>query len=50
MADVLVPERHRLVRRAREALPEADPARLEEAVVELLVACEVYRAYVRPGR
>ena len=49
VADVLVPERHRLVRRAREALPEADPARLEEAVVELLVACEVYRAYVRPG-
>ncbi len=49
VADVLVPERHRLVRRAREALGDADPDRLEEAVVELLVACEVYRAYVRPG-
>ncbi len=49
VGDVLVPERLRLVRRAREALPAADPARLEEAVVELLVACEVYRAYVRPG-
>jgi (1->4)-alpha-D-glucan 1-alpha-D-glucosylmutase len=48
--EVLVPERRRLVRRAREALPEADPARLEEAVAELLVACSVYRAYVRPGR
>jgi (1->4)-alpha-D-glucan 1-alpha-D-glucosylmutase len=48
VADVLVPERHRLVRRAREALPDADPGRLEEAVVELLVACEVYRAYVGP--
>jgi (1->4)-alpha-D-glucan 1-alpha-D-glucosylmutase len=47
---VLVPEQRRLVRRAREALPDAEPARLEEAVVELLVACEVYRAYVRPGR
>jgi (1->4)-alpha-D-glucan 1-alpha-D-glucosylmutase len=43
---VLVPERRRLVRRAREALPEADPDRLTEAVAELLVTCEVYRAYV----
>ncbi len=33
----------------REALPEADPARLAAAVAELLVAAEVYRAYVRPG-
>jgi (1->4)-alpha-D-glucan 1-alpha-D-glucosylmutase len=48
--EVLVPERHRLVRRAREALVDADPQRLEAAVAELLVACEVYRAYVRPGR
>jgi (1->4)-alpha-D-glucan 1-alpha-D-glucosylmutase len=46
--DVLVPERRRLVRRAREALPAADPDRLTEAVAELLVACEVYRAYVGP--
>ncbi|QNN51463.1 malto-oligosyltrehalose synthase [Nocardioides mesophilus] len=43
-------ERHRLVRRASEVLPDADPARLEAAVAELLVACEVYRAYARPGR
>ena len=47
--EILVPERRRLVRRALDALPDADPERLEEAVVELLVACEVYRAYVRPG-
>src|SRR4051794_21736477 len=45
---VLVPERRRLVRRAREALPDADPDRLTEAVAELLVTCEVYRAYVGP--
>jgi (1->4)-alpha-D-glucan 1-alpha-D-glucosylmutase len=48
--DVLVPERRRLLRRAREALPQADAGKLAEALVELLVACEVYRAYVRPGR
>ena len=45
---VLVPEHRRLVRRAREALPDADPDRLTEAVAELLVACEVYRAYLGP--
>jgi len=48
--EVLVPERKRLLRRASEALPDADPGRLAEALVELLVACRVYRAYVRPGR
>jgi len=47
--EVLVPERRRLVRRAQEMLPDADPGRLAEAVVELLVGCTVYRAYVRPG-
>ncbi len=46
----LAPERVRLTRRAADALGEEDPARLEEAVTELLVACEVYRAYARPGR
>ena len=46
--EVLVPERRRLVRRAADALPGVDVERLEEAVVELLVACEVYRAYVHP--
>ena len=45
---VLVPEHRRLVRRAHEALPDADPDRLAAAVAELLVACEVYRAYVGP--
>ena len=49
VSDVLVPERLRLLRRAREALTDADPDRLAEAVDELLVAGEVYRAYVRPG-
>lgn len=44
----LAPEVDRLTRRAREALPDLDPERLREAVVELLVAGEVYRAYVRP--
>ncbi len=43
-------ERARLLRRAREARPDADPGRLAAAVEELLVACEVYRAYARPGR
>jgi (1->4)-alpha-D-glucan 1-alpha-D-glucosylmutase len=47
---LLGPERSRLTRRAAAFVPDADPARLEEAVTELLVACDVYRAYVRPGR
>ncbi|GMA20808.1 malto-oligosyltrehalose synthase [Arsenicicoccus piscis] len=46
--ELLQPEVERLVRRAREALPTLDPARLQAAVVELLVAGEVYRAYVQP--
>ncbi len=45
---LLGPEVQRLTRRARESLPDADPDRLEEAVVELLVAGEVYRAYIHP--
>ena len=49
VARVLAPEHHRLTRRAVEALPDADPIRLGEAVTELLVAGEVYRAYVSPG-
>ncbi|MDO5712516.1 MAG: malto-oligosyltrehalose synthase, partial [Micrococcales bacterium] len=44
----LVPEVARLTRRAREAAPQLDPERLRAAVVELLVAGEVYRAYLRP--
>ena len=47
---ILAPERARLVRRAREIAPGADPARLEDAVSELLLACDVYRAYARPAR
>ena len=50
VAEVLVPEQRRLLRRATEALPDTDPARLADALAELLVACEVYRAYVRPGQ
>ncbi len=48
--DLLGPELHRLTRRARELFPDADPDRLEDAVVELLVAGEVYRAYVHPDK
>ncbi|MGZ8736151.1 MAG: malto-oligosyltrehalose synthase [Nocardioides sp.] len=47
---ILGPERRRLARRACEILPDADPKRVEEAVVELLVAADVYRAYSRPSR
>ncbi|MBA2463846.1 MAG: malto-oligosyltrehalose synthase, partial [Nocardioidaceae bacterium] len=47
---LLGPERARLVRRAGEALPDVETARLLDAVTELLVACEVYRAYARPAR
>ena len=49
VAQSLGPEVARLVRRAREALPDRDPQRLQEAVTELLVSGEVYRAYVRPN-
>ncbi len=45
---LLGPEVQRLTRRAREALPDLDPDRVQAAVVELLVAGEVYRAYVHP--
>ena len=44
---LLGPEVQRLTRRAREVFPDSDPDRLEDAVGELLVAGEVYRAYVR---
>ena len=48
--DLLGPELQRLTRRAREVFPDGDPERLEDAVVELLVAGEVYRAYIHPDR
>jgi len=50
IARSLQPEVERLTRRAREALPDLEPENLRAAIVELLVASEVYRVYVRPGR
>lgn len=47
VAQSLGPELERLVRRAREVLPEHDPDRLRAAIAELLVSGEVYRAYLR---
>ncbi|MGN6577265.1 MAG: malto-oligosyltrehalose synthase [Nocardioides sp.] len=47
---ILVPEQRRLARRACEILPDADPAQVSDAVVEMLVAADVYRAYARPHR
>ena len=47
---LLVPERSRLVRRAAEFLRGVATDRIDEAVTELLVACDVYRAYARPAR
>jgi len=48
--ELLGAEVQRLTRRAREVLPDADPERLHRAVVEILVAGEVYRAYVHPDK
>ncbi|RYU15680.1 malto-oligosyltrehalose synthase [Nocardioides iriomotensis] len=50
VGSVLVPERDRLVRRAAEFADGVDTGRLTDAVTELLVAADVYRAYARPGR
>ncbi|WP_109471723.1 malto-oligosyltrehalose synthase [Ornithinimicrobium cavernae] len=46
---LLTPETRRLLRRARTVLPDRGPEALQEALRELLVAVDVYRAYVRPG-
>ena len=46
--ELLGPEVQRLTRRACDALPDLDEERTRDAVVELLVASEVYRAYIRP--
>jgi (1->4)-alpha-D-glucan 1-alpha-D-glucosylmutase len=46
--ELLGPEVSRLTRRACEAYPDLDESRTRDAVVELLVASEVYRAYIRP--
>ncbi|XAS77337.1 malto-oligosyltrehalose synthase [Dermatophilaceae bacterium Sec6.4] len=48
VAQSLAPEVERLTRRAREALPDLEGELLRDAIIELLVAGEVYRAYVRP--
>jgi (1->4)-alpha-D-glucan 1-alpha-D-glucosylmutase len=48
VTESLAPEVARLTRRACEALPELDEEQMTDAVIELLVASEVYRAYVRP--
>ena len=45
--ELLAPEVLRLTRRAHESRPDLAPVRLSDAVVELLVAGEVYRAYIR---
>lgn len=45
----LVAEVERLTRRAHEVRPDLDRSRLRDAVVELLVAAPVYRAYLVPG-
>ncbi len=47
--ELLGPEVQRLTRRACEALPGLEPDAVRQAVVELLVSGEVYRAYLRPG-
>lgn len=47
--DLLVPEVSRLLRLATRVLPDADEDELRVALTELLVAVDVYRAYVRPG-
>jgi (1->4)-alpha-D-glucan 1-alpha-D-glucosylmutase len=50
VTELLGPEHRRLSRRASDALPQADPARLAEAIAELLVSGDVYRAYLNPGQ
>jgi (1->4)-alpha-D-glucan 1-alpha-D-glucosylmutase len=50
VATLLGPEVARLTRRAAEICPQTESGRLEDAVRELLVAGDVYRAYARPGR
>ncbi|HET8601339.1 MAG TPA: malto-oligosyltrehalose synthase [Segeticoccus sp.] len=47
--ELLQPEVGRLHRAASSCLPSVEPGRLREALTELLVGFEVYRAYVRPG-
>lgn len=44
--ELLGPELQRLTRRAGEAVPAADPDRLRAAIIELLVAGEVYRVHM----
>lgn len=46
---LLTPETARLLRRARQALPERSPEELRQALRALLISVDVYRAYIRPG-
>ncbi|CAN5793838.1 malto-oligosyltrehalose synthase [soil metagenome] len=46
---LLRPEVARLHRRAVQVLPQRDPGSVRRGLVELLVAADAYRAYVRPG-
>jgi (1->4)-alpha-D-glucan 1-alpha-D-glucosylmutase len=54
VADILQPELRRLTRVAVEAAADAgevvEPDRVAEALAELLVQMDAYRAYVRPGQ
>ncbi|MBA2695714.1 MAG: malto-oligosyltrehalose synthase [Actinobacteria bacterium] len=47
--ELLVPEVSRLLRLATRVLPDTDEDELRVALTELLVAVDVYRAYLRPG-
>ena len=47
--EMLAPEVNRLHRLARRVLPGEDPDALRVALTELLVAVDVYRAYLRPS-
>nr|WP_306255115.1 malto-oligosyltrehalose synthase [Ornithinimicrobium cryptoxanthini] len=46
---LLTPETARLLRLALRVLPDREPDALSEALRDLLVEVDVYRAYVRPG-
>ncbi len=46
---LLVPEMGRLTRLLARILPDEDPSRLRQVLVELLIAMPVYRTYIVPG-
>lgn len=47
--DLLVPEVNRLVRRAEQVMPDRSATDLRDALSEILVKLQAYRAYVQPG-